>query len=91
MLRDGSRKHLRERSLRGILRVTSEAMTEARLVPAGGTWRKIDSLLAEGFSRAELARRLGLSRPVLQYRRRAVTARTEARVERLYRTIMVGA
>lgn len=55
---------------------------------AGRTWRRIRSLLAEQFSKAELARRLGLKKPALQVHPRLVTVKTQTRIEALYQAVM---
>lgn len=88
-IRSGRRRRIRARTERHIFLVNSRAMNEARLVPADRAWRMISRLLDEGFSKAEIARRLGYRFPALQLNRRRVTARTAVRVERFYRRIMV--
>lgn len=57
-------------------------------VPAGRTWRRIRLLRIEGFSLAELARRLGLQRPQLQFDTERVRVSTEQRVEAFYAAVM---
>lgn len=87
----GDRRHVTARTERRILAVTKEAMHDAKLVAAFATRQRIRALLAEGFTRTELARRLGsrARAPALQIAKRGVvTARTEAKVERLYRAVM---
>jgi len=42
----------------------------------------------EGFSKAEIARRLGYRRPALQLGRRRILAKNAARVERFFRLTM---
>lgn len=85
----GRRRRIRARTERRIFLVNSRAMNQARLVPADRTWRMISRLLDEGFSKAEIARRLGYRSPALQLRRKRVTARTALRIERFYRRYMV--
>lgn len=87
-IRTGRRCHIRARTQRRIFLVDSRAMNEARLVPADRAWRMISRLLDEGFSKAEIARRLGYRFPALQLNRRRITARTAVKVERFYRRIM---
>ncbi len=89
-IKTGRRRRIRARTERRIFLVTSQAMNEARLVRADSTWRMIGRLLEEGFSRAEIARRLGFRSPCLQIKRTRVRARTAARVERFYRRVMVA-
>lgn len=49
------------------------------------TWERIEWLLAEGFSKARIARELGMKRPALQLNRHRVTVRNAAKVEALWR------
>ena len=60
------------------------------MIDADPTWKQIDRLLEEGFTKAELARRLGLKSPAIQFKHFEVTAKTAARVDRFYRAIMLG-
>lgn len=57
-------------------------------VSASQTWRRIRLLRIEGFTLAELARRLGLHAPMLQFDTRVVTVRTEQRMEAFYVAVM---
>jgi len=84
-IRSGRKKNIRASTEGRILGVDRHALADGALVMAGRTWRRLELLQEEGYSKAEIARRLGLTRPALQFRRRLVTARTAARVERLYR------
>jgi hypothetical protein len=63
-------------------------VSDAARVPANETWRQINALIEEGFTKAELARRLGLETPALQLGRSRILARTAARVDRLFRMLM---
>jgi predicted transcriptional regulator len=89
-IKTGRRRRIRARTERRLFLVTSKAMNEARLVNADSTWRMIGRLSEEGFSKAEIARRLGLRSPCLQIRRARVRAHTAVRLERFYRRIMVA-
>ena len=86
---DGRRQHLRETTARRLFDVTREALADSALVPAGPTWKLLDELLEEGFTRTDLARRLGskAKRPTIQIRRGKVEAATAAKVERLHRQL----
>jgi DNA-binding CsgD family transcriptional regulator len=87
----GLRKtQIRRYTERRILAVSSGAASDHALISARPTWHKILKLLREGFSKAELARRLGYKRPALQLNRRKITAANAARVDRFYRLIMAG-
>lgn len=82
---------IRARIERAILAVDAGARSDSSFVPAAKTWKLLDELIEEGFSKAELARRLGLKKPALQFRKDRILARTAHRVARFYRTIMLGA
>ncbi len=88
-IRMGRRTRARARTVRQILAVTAEmARGDAALVSAASTWRLIDLLLEEGFTKASLARHLGMRSPALQINRRRVTVRTRDAVWRLHRRLM---
>lgn len=80
----GRKKQIRARTERKILAVTPAAAADHALIPAGPTWKLIDELLADGWSKAELARRLGYSPPVLQFSRAQVTVRNGYEVAQLH-------
>jgi hypothetical protein len=87
-IRSGTRTQIRKRTQDRILGVTRLAVSDAALVPANETWRQINALLEEGFTKAELARRLGFRTPALQVGKGKILARTAARVDRLFRMLM---
>lgn len=82
----GSRVQCRKRTETAILAVDSDARSGASIVPAGRTWTILRRLLNEGYTKTELARRLGskAKTPALQIRTDFVLASTAAKVERLY-------
>jgi hypothetical protein len=86
-IRTGKKRQIRARTARKILAVTPAMVSDGALVKPGRTFRLIDELLEEGFSKAELARRLGYRNQALQFSRRRMTARNVARIERLYRSL----
>lgn len=83
---------LRAQAARRILAVDRDAVADHALVNAGPTWRRLNRLLSEGFTKTELARRLGshARTPALQVRGRYILAKTAARVERFYHLVMVA-
>ena len=87
-IRTGRRSRIRARTARRILLVSRTAMNDARLVPAVRAWRMIERLVEEGFTRAEIARRLGYRSRALQLNRTRITARSLVRIERFYRRVM---
>ncbi len=91
-IRSGAKQQIRRSTEAAILRVGHDAMTEAKLVPAQRAWNIIEKLIRDdGFTKAELARRLGLKTPALQFNRERMTARNVERVERFYRLLNLGA
>jgi hypothetical protein len=57
------------------------------LISAKQLWRRINTLLATGFTKAELARRLGFKNRALQFRRDYVTVKSDRAVGLLYRRL----
>lgn len=86
-IRTGRRTRARARTVKKILAVTPACRGDAALVSAKETWRLIGLLLAEGYTKGQLARLLGSQSPRLQLNKRRVTARTAAKVQRLYRRL----
>lgn len=85
-IRSGAKRHVRKSTERKILGVGPDCLTDAKLVPSDSTRKAIAWLLAQGFTRTELAARLGSTAksPALQILKRStVTARTRARVLKL--------
>jgi hypothetical protein len=84
----GKKQQIRAQTARRLLAVTVAARADHSTVPAGRTWRLIERLLKEGFSKARIARELGMRSPALQLRRTRVLARTQLAVEKLWRRYM---
>lgn len=80
----GSRLHVRARTERAILAVTAATAADHALVDAGPTWQLLAELLADGYSKASLARELGCTRAALQISRTQVTVKNAAKVRRLH-------
>ncbi len=85
----GQRSQIRAQTAKRLLSVTPAARADHSTVPAGRTWRRINQLLEEGFTKARLARELGMRTPALQIGKRRVLACTELAVEKLWRRYMV--
>lgn len=85
-IRAGRRRRIRKQTERRILQVTVRLAQANTLVKAGPTWKRIDRLLHEGFSKGELARRLGFSR--LRMGKFWTTAERAGRVAKFYKQIM---
>jgi len=84
----GKRTRIRRSTEEKLLAVTSDAVSDAALVPATPTWAQIDQLLGEGFTKTELARRLGYSTPALQLGKTRILASSAAHVDRFFRMTM---
>ncbi len=87
LVKSGRRTQIRSDTERRILAVNTGCASDGALISAQSTWRLIDRLLDEGFSRKELARRLGY-RSGLQLNRARITVRNAGRVRRFYDRIM---
>lgn len=83
----GLKLRCRARTVRKLLAVNTDCRADASLVSAKRTWQLIGLLLEEGFTKCELARRLGYKNRALQLRKDYVLARSAARIERLYRRL----
>jgi len=88
-IRSGEQKLIRNSTNTRILAVSKDALSGGTLVSARRTWRQIDRLLTEGFTKADLARRLGYASSSLKLGKQKVRARTAARVDEFYRRIML--
>jgi hypothetical protein len=81
----GERQRLRAQGAKRLLALTPAARADHSLVSGSYTWRLIEWLLEEGFTKARIARELGRKSPALQIRRNFVLARTQLSVEQLWR------
>jgi hypothetical protein len=86
-IRSGERTHIRKRTETRILGISKLAVSDGALVSASKTWAQINSLLSEGFTKRELARRLGYKGESLQIGKSQIRARTAARVDRVFRLL----
>ena len=86
----GGRTKVRKANLDAVLAVDAKCFSGGTLLKAGETWRRINWMLEEGFTKREIAKRLGAKTPALQIRRNRVTGKTAVRVERLERLIRMG-
>ncbi len=83
----GTRRQIRRQTERRILAATIEAAADRSLIDAAPTWVLIRRLLSEGFTKRELARRLGKGIS-LQLGKTRITAANAYQVKRLYRQVM---
>lgn len=82
----GRKARIRAGTERAILAVTPAAASDGVLVPAKATWKMLDELIADGYTRRKLAVGLGSKSktPSLQLKRDFVTVRSAYSVERLF-------
>ena len=90
-IRSGRRAHIRRRTEQRILAVTVDASADGAYISGSIARKQIRELLSEGFTKAELARRLGFRSPALQFGQGRLRATSVMRLDKLYRTIMAGA
>lgn len=84
----GEKLTCRKATERRILAVTVDAVSDHGLVSAKRAHKRIAVLLDEGFSKADIARRLGYKVPALQLNAKRVIAKNAVKVERLYQQVM---
>lgn len=82
-IRSGRKTQIRALTERKILAVTADMALDRAYIPAGPTWKLLDALLAAGFTKQQLAQRLGYAK-TLQIGRKAVTVKNAARVRKLH-------
>ena len=87
-IRSRRQSNVRKSTEDRILAVSNQAQSDGALIRADGAWKQIKALLADGFTKAELARRLGYRSPSLQIGKAKIQARTAARIDRLFRVLM---
>jgi hypothetical protein len=90
MVKSGRRRNVRAMTEKRVLELGDRGgHADGAIVPARKTWRQIDRLLEEGFSKTALARRLGVGKAI-QFQRDRVLMSTARKVDRLYRELMRG-
>jgi len=89
----GRKKNIRARTERAILAVTRDAAADRALIDASPTWKLLDELIANGYTKSYLAAQLGYKTRALQLNRKLVTVRNAYEVQRLFeklRTVPAG-
>lgn len=86
-IRNGERKQIRARTERKILAVNKAVAGDRSLVSAAATWRLIDDLLDEGYTKTFIARRMGYKSRALQVGKEQCTVRMAADIERVHREL----
>lgn len=67
-----------------------DVLHDAQLIDARPTWERIRWMLREGFTKTEIARRLGYKSHALQLNKRRITSRNALKVEQLYNRLRAG-
>lgn len=80
----GPSRRIRARTAQRIMAVLPNRAAGAQKVPAAYTWRLLDDLIRNGWTKRDIAARLGQQSGGLQISRRAVRASTARAVERLH-------
>lgn len=89
-IRTGRKGRIRGRTERKILAVSVTVAADAALMDATASWKLIDELLKNGFSKGRIARELGRKTPSLQLGKDRVLVRTAHQVEVVYRRLMAS-
>lgn len=90
-IRRGQIRRVHPETGKRILAVGTSAAAGGARVDAADTWRRVQALLALGFTKAWIARQLGARTGALQLGPRSVTARTAAAVAALHDAVLAGA
>lgn len=80
----GRKTTIRARTQKLILGITEAAAPDSALVPAGPSWALIEELLADGYTKAALARAMGSASGKLQLCRDRITVRNAYEVARVH-------
>ena len=80
----GRKARIRARTERALLAVGEASAADRALVCAAETWRLLNELIEDGYTKASLARRLGCRSAHLQVGKQQVTVRTRHEVKRLH-------
>lgn len=85
LYKTGARTKIRAHHAKRIFAVKARDVAAGSRVPIGPTLARVQWLRGEGFSNAEIARRMGLKTPALQFLRRAtITRRVADQIAQLY-------
>jgi hypothetical protein len=87
-IRNGKKSVIRRKNAEKILAVDKNVISDHALVPASKTWRQINQMIEEGYTRQFIARNLGVNSGRLSINDAQVCAITASRVERLYKRCM---
>lgn len=86
-IKSGRASWIRATTERAIMAVACKAAPPATKVDARPTWRLIERLLEEGYTKGFIAQQLGAKRPALQLQRDRVTKANALKVERIFQRL----
>lgn len=87
-IKSGKRPKIRAATERRILAVTPDMMSDRALIDAAPSWALINALCAAGFTRGNLAQRLGAKGKALQVGKDKITARKAQQIAKLHRDLL---
>jgi hypothetical protein len=88
-IRRGESRKIRRETEQAILSVGKAAAHGNALLPAGPTWKILDGLIEDGYTKTQLAKWLGYARSI-QLQRDRVTAKNAGKVRRMAALIEQG-
>jgi hypothetical protein len=88
-IKSDTTRRIRKDTERKILSVSIKSAKDGAYIDAKPTWTLIRKLLKEGFTKKELAKRIGLGNSI-QLGKERVTAKSAAKVRRFYNLIAYG-
>jgi len=96
LIKSGRRRKIRAMTEMKILTVNRQCLSDGAYVSSGTAWQQLEELIAEGFTKQELARRLGSKAKVLSlqidaHRSGKIRASSALKVNKLYNMIMAEA
>lgn len=89
-IKTGKRKNLRAMNAKKILAVGLDVLNDASVISARKTHEQIAWLVKEGFTKKEIAKRLGYKSPALQFYKKRITARNAIKIERFHNAVRLG-
>jgi hypothetical protein len=83
-IRSGEKRRIRAETERRLLAVDEGCAADRDYIPAGETWRRIRDMLDWGYTKSEIAERLGYKTRALQFPLDRVTTANASRVKKLW-------
>jgi len=80
----GQKIKIRAKTEKLILAVTTQCQADGALISAKPSWKLINELLKDGYTKSDIARAMGFERPVLQLGRTHCTVLNAAIVQRVF-------